>query len=49
MCEILFITGFDRIYRIFKTTFYPTDSIKIKKDEIILMRASRKIYNFLEA
>ena len=29
------------IIRIFKTTFYPTDSIKVKKDKIILIRASK--------
>ena len=34
---------------IFKTTFYPTNSIKVKKDETILIRVSRKIYNFLGA
>ena len=31
-----------------KTIFYPTDSIKVKKDETILIRVSRKIYNFFE-
>ena len=32
---------------IFKTTFYPTDSIKVKKNETILIRVSGEIYNLL--
>ena len=36
MCEILFITGFDRIYRIFETTFY---AVKIKYFTSILLSA----------